>query len=123
DELKDQYGPEVEAAAERLTNIGQLSDGVVQTAKGFHILKLQGRQAALNLTVDQVKPQVQHILLNERRMQNYAALLDRLKKEQSYSVKDDALAKVEVDMKAPTAEQKGPAQQLVPAPMLQGATQ
>jgi peptidyl-prolyl cis-trans isomerase C len=120
DELAKEYGPEVDAAAANLTNVGQLSEGVVETEHGYHVLKLQGRQTALALTLDQVKPQLQNILLHEKRMKNYAALLDKLTKEQGYKVMDDQLAKVEIDVKAPTAEQKGPTPNLAPAPLSQG---
>ncbi|MBI3184448.1 MAG: peptidyl-prolyl cis-trans isomerase [Myxococcales bacterium] len=116
EELSSQYGPEVAQAAQKLTQVGQLAEEPVQTSKGFHVLKLQGRQAALNLSLEQVRTQVQQILLHERKMQNYQALLDSLKKSQGYQVDEQALSRIEVDLKAPAVEAKGPQVGFVPAP-------
>src|SRR5439155_5285847 len=65
EELAGQYGEPVRGAAHDLDNIGQVFDKLVETDAGFHVIKLQGKQAALNLTMEQVKPQLQHILVNE----------------------------------------------------------
>lgn len=114
-ELTDLYGTEVASAADGLKEVGQVS-GVVETEKGFHILKLQGRQQALNLSVEQVKTQLQSRILYERRTQAFNDFINKLKKEQKYEVKQDALANFQVDMKAPTQEPKGPPPGFIPAP-------
>lgn len=115
EELTAQYGAELATASDELKEVGQVS-GVVETDKGFHILKLQGRQQALNLTLDQVKTQLQSRMLYERRTQSFNDYIEKLKKEHRFEVKQDALAGFEVDMKAPTQEAKGPPPGFIPAP-------
>lgn len=110
EELKNAYGPEVLAAAQGLTQVGQLSD-VVATDGGFHVLKLQGKQAALNLPLENVKPQIQSRLQYERRMEAHARFLEELKQKYGARIDDKALAEVKVDLQAP---QKAPQQQGVP---------
>lgn len=116
EELRAQYGKEVAEAARKLTQVGQLFDGVVETDQGFHLLKLQGRQAPLNLSQEQVKTQIQQLLLHGKKMEAYQALLDSLKKSRGYQIDEAALAKIEVDPKAPAVEAKGPQPGSIPAP-------
>jgi peptidyl-prolyl cis-trans isomerase C len=114
-DLAAQQGPEVAAAVKNLKQVGEVS-GAVQTEKGFHILKLQGRQAALNLSLDDIKSQLQTRILYERRNASFAKLIDDLKVKSNYKVRDEVLAKVDVDLKAPTQEPKGPPPGFIPAP-------
>jgi len=114
-ELASTQGPEVATAAEALKQVGEVS-APIQTARGFHILKLQGRQAALNLTLEDVKTQLQTRVLYERRNTNFAKLMEDLKKQSNFKVNDEALSKVEVDLKAPTQDPKGPPPGFIPAP-------
>jgi peptidyl-prolyl cis-trans isomerase C len=65
DELVAAYGDGVAAAADRLKQINELSE-VVEGKDGWYLLKLIGRQAALNRTLDQVKPALQSRLWHER---------------------------------------------------------
>lgn len=116
EELTAQYGAAVAEAAAKLTQVGAVHDSVVETDQGFHILKLQGRQASLNLSLEQVKPQIQNILVHEKKMENYQALLDSLKKSGRLEVDEEALGKVKVDPKAPAADTKGPTPGTLPAP-------
>ncbi len=117
EELAKQYGLEVAKAAGQLSKVGQLAPDVVETDAGFHVLKLQGRQSELNLSQDQVKTQIQNILIHEQKMKNYQKLLDGLKGSQNYKVDDAALAKVEIDVKAPSVEAKGPTPGFIPPPV------
>jgi peptidyl-prolyl cis-trans isomerase C len=105
DELASQYGGEVATAAKALATIGQVSD-VVETPKGFHVLKLQGRQAALNLGVDQVKAQIESRLAYERRTENFNKFVEELKKKSNLKFQDETLAKMELDLKAPAKDNK-----------------
>ncbi len=116
EDLAAQYGAEVAKAAETLTQVGNVFPTLVETEKGFHVLKLGGRQTALNLTIDQVKTQIQNILIHDAKMVKYQALLDGLKTAQGYKVDEAALAKIEVDMKAPAVEAKGPMPGFIPPP-------
>jgi peptidyl-prolyl cis-trans isomerase C len=113
-EMSAQLGPAVSDAAFALKANGELSN-IVQTESGFYLLKLQGRQAPLNLTLDQVRPQLQGRIANEHRQQNFDKLVESLKRKSNYTLDDAALAKVEVDIKAPTREAKGPPPGFLPA--------
>lgn len=115
EELAAQYGPEVSRASIALREVGAVSP-VVETKKGFHILKLQGRQQELNLSLEQVKTQLQSRILYERRTQAFNDYIEKLKKEQKFEINSQALAGFEVDLKAPTQETKGPPPGFIPAP-------
>lgn len=121
EELTKQYGPEIAAASKTLTQVGQVSD-VVATPKGFHVLKLQGRQAALDLNVDQVKTQIQSRLLYERRTENFNKFIDDLKKKAEYKLHDEPISKMEIDMAAKAKDAKGPPPGYIP-PMAGPPTQ
>jgi peptidyl-prolyl cis-trans isomerase C len=108
EELKTQYGVQVVETAATLKQAGALS-GVVETDRGLHILKLQGRESALNLGIEQVKQQLQSRIAYERRTQSYEQLIDSLKKKASYQVLDESLAKLKFDLKAPIQPPKGSA--------------
>lgn len=116
DELETQLGPEVKTAAAALEKLGDVGTSLVETAKALHILKLEGRQQPLDLSLEQASPSIRQILLNETRQERYRTLLDRLKREANVQLSDDGLAKVVVDPKAPTVEAKGPQPGFVPGP-------
>lgn len=108
EELIARYGKPVAEAAASLKEVGAVVDHLVETDAGFHILKLQGRQAALNLSLEQARPSVVQVIQNERRQDRFKALLERLKKEAGLELNEQALAKIVVDPKAPAVEAKGP---------------
>jgi len=107
EELAAQYGAPVAAAAAAMKVNGELS-GPVAVPKGVWILKLQGRQAALNLTLEQVQPQLKGRILSERRQVNFDKFVQSLKEKSNYQLDEQALAGLQVDMKAPTREAHGP---------------
>lgn len=123
DELAKQYGAELVKAASELQKVGDLAPGLVETATALHIVKLQGRQLALNLTVEQAKPTIQQVLLNDSRHDRFNALLDRLKKQANLEVNESALAAIAIDTKAPAVEPKGPQPGFLPGPPTPAATQ
>lgn len=116
DELATTLGPELKDAAVKLERIGDVAPALVETAKALHIIKLEGRQQALNLSLEQAAPSIRQVLLNETRQERYRALLERLKQDAKLEIDDAALAKIVVDPKAPTVEAKGPQPGLVPGP-------
>lgn len=115
-ELTTRLGPEVTAAAAALERVGDVAPALVETAKALHVVKLQGRQQALNLSLEQASASIKQLLLNETRQERYRALLERLKADARYQVSDEALSAVVVDPKAPTVEAKGPQPGFVPGP-------
>jgi peptidyl-prolyl cis-trans isomerase C len=109
------YGPEVAEAARGLGDSGALS-GVVQTEAGLHILKLRGRQAALNLGLEEAKSHIVARLTQEKRNRAWADFLAGLSRRLELSVDDVALAKGVVDMSAPMQKPSGPLPGTVPPP-------
>lgn len=99
-ELEAQYGKEVAAAAAELKDPGQLS-GIVQTDQGLHLLKLRSREAAVNHTVETVRPQLTARLGYERRTQRYDAFLESLTKKWNLKIDEAQLAAVKVDPTSP----------------------
>ena len=114
-ELSVQYGPEVAAAAAALDKVGELS-GVVETARGFHVLRLQGKQAPLNLALADVKQQLHGRLLYEQRLQRHERFIRELEKKYDVKVDVAALARVQVDLQSPAQEAKGPTPGFLPPP-------
>jgi peptidyl-prolyl cis-trans isomerase C len=116
EELAAQTGPEVVTAAATLKQVGELFPELVETQAGFHIVKLQGRQVALNLSLEQARPSITSVLLNESKQERFRALLDRLKQQAGYALNEPVLAGITVDVKAPAVDAKGPQPGFLPAP-------
>jgi peptidyl-prolyl cis-trans isomerase C len=116
EELAAQYGPELVPAAASLKQVGEVFPTLVETKGGFHVLKLEGRQVALNLAVDQVKQSIESTLTNDSKMDRYRAFLDGLKQNANVKVDEAALAGVVVDPKAPMAPGSPAAGGFVPPP-------
>jgi peptidyl-prolyl cis-trans isomerase C len=115
--LAQDFGPEVAEAARALvaSGPGALS-GVVQTDAGLHVLQLTGHQAALNLKLEDVRPQLSGRLSNEKRTQAWAELLSGLEHRAGFTVDAAALSRVHVDMSAPMLPPSGPPPGTMPAP-------
>ena len=105
-ELTSQYGAEVATASVGLKQLGDLSP-LVETQQGFYILRFQGRQAAVNHTLDQVKTQIQSRISFDRRQQNFNKLVDDLKVQFNYKLEEGNLAKVQIDTTPPPTPGKG----------------
>lgn len=118
DELAQKYGAALVPAAQALTQVGQVHPTLVETDTQLHVLKLQGRQLALSLTVEQAQPSIVALLQNESKQARLKALLDGLKDKAGLQVNDGALAGMNVDVKAPAVEAKGPQPGFVPAPVV-----
>ncbi|MBE2254161.1 MAG: peptidyl-prolyl cis-trans isomerase [Myxococcus sp.] len=116
DELAAQLGPEAREAAAKLERIGDVAPALVETPRALHVIKLQGRQLALNLSLEQAAASIRQVLLNETRQERYRALLEKLKADARFELSDEGLAKVVVDPKAPTLDAKGPQPGFVPGP-------
>ena len=115
EELGRQYGTELVTAAAELKQIGEVYPKLVETKAGFHILKLEGRQIALNLAMDQVKQSIESTLANDSKMERYRSFLEGLKKGAELKVDESALAGVVVDPRAPMVP-SGSAGGFVPPP-------
>jgi len=116
EELSTQYGPELAAAAATLVKVGDVAPSLIETSKAVHIVKLQGRQLALNLSMEQAKPSIVQVLANETKQERFRTLLERLKKDAHLEVNDAALAAMVIDPKAPALAPSAPAPGFIPAP-------
>lgn len=116
EELASQYGAELAAAAAKLVRVGDVGEALVETPKALHVIKLQGRQLALNLSLEQARPSIQQLLANESKQERFRALVDRLKREAKFEVNDAALSAMVVDPKAPAVQASSPAPGFIPAP-------
>lgn len=116
EELATQYGPELATAAAALVRVGDLAPGLVETPKALHIVKLQGRQLALNLSVEQAKPSIQQLLANESKQERFRSLMERLKKDARLELNESSLAAMVVDPKAPATPSGAPSPGFIPAP-------
>lgn len=116
DELAAQYGPELASAAAALVKVGDLAPELVETPKALHVVKLQGRQLALNLSLEQAKPSIQQLLANESKQERFRALMERLKKDANLEVNESSLAAMVIDPKAPATPSTAPSPGFIPAP-------
>ena len=108
EELSGQYGPEVLAASDELKAVGEVLPRVVETERGFHVLKLRARQPAMSLSFSDVKVQLERKVGFERRTARLERLLEELKRRADYRVDVETLARVPVDLKAPARQPSGP---------------
>lgn len=113
------YGPEVLEATRGLTESGALV-GPVQTEQGFHLLKLQGRMPAVDLSLEEVREQLAERLRSAKQTRAWADFLDEVAKRQQFSVNEAALGRVSVDVAAPMRAPSGPMPGTVPAPVVSG---
>jgi len=99
-DMTAQFSPQIASAGAGLKQLGDLSP-VVETDKGFYILRFQGRQAAINHGLDQVKTQIQSRISFDKRQQKFNQFVENLKTTGKYKLDEAALAKVEVEATPP----------------------
>ncbi len=95
EELAGMWGDKFAQAALGLKAIGEIGD-LVETEKGFHLVKLTGRQNSLDRPFDQVKTQIQNRLSRDKRTQAFDDFVAGLKLKANVQVKEDVLEKIEV---------------------------
>ena len=93
DEFGKQFGQPFAAVA-FATKDGE--DVVAETAQGFWIIRVTGRQEGITRTVDQVKPQVQSRLQREKRTKEFDEYVKKLREEAKVVVNEAELEKVVV---------------------------
>ncbi|MHB1844501.1 MAG: peptidylprolyl isomerase [Deltaproteobacteria bacterium] len=104
-ELADRYGEGVEKAAEALKNVNELS-GVIHGKGGLFLVRLLGRQAAVNRSFDQVRPSLVSRLSHEQHQKDFEDFVKSLREKAHVTIDDQALAKATVG--APDLSGSGP---------------
>jgi peptidyl-prolyl cis-trans isomerase C len=92
----------------------------VQTEQGFHLLKLNGRLPAVDLSLEEAREQLTARLRSTKQTRAWAGFLDGLAQRQQLSINDAALARVPVELSAPMRAPSGPLPGTVPAPYASG---
>jgi peptidyl-prolyl cis-trans isomerase C len=117
DELAKVYGDGVASAAMGLKEINDISD-VTRGIDGWYVVRLAGRQNAINRTFEQVKPAIQARAWHEKRTKLYDAYVKELEDKSGVKIDEAALAKIDAlrpDLGA-KGEPPGPPVQPMPPP-------
>jgi peptidyl-prolyl cis-trans isomerase C len=88
---------EVARAAFSIPTIGGIHGELVQSERGFHIVKLTGRRAALSRSLEEASRPIRHRLWRERREQAIEELVQRLRSEADVEESLDLLSEVRID--------------------------
>lgn len=104
--------PEVARAAFSIAVIGGVYPELVQSERGFHIVKLTGRRAALHRTLEEAARPIRHRLWRERRERAVEELVQRLRQEADVQEDLSLLAEVRI----PQADGSFPTERPLPAP-------
>jgi len=86
----------VRKAAFGLANVGDLYPEVVQSERGFHIVKLTGRREALKRTLDDARRMIQNKLWRSKREEAIEKFVADLRAKANVQENPDALARVQV---------------------------
>lgn len=108
--------PAVATAAFSITQIGGVHPELVQSERGFHVVKLTGRRAALSRSVEEATRPIRHRLWRERRERAVEELVTRLRAEAD--VQEDLSLLDQVRIQVP--EGSFPTEQPLPTPSVTG---
>jgi peptidyl-prolyl cis-trans isomerase C len=90
------FSPEVRAAAFEIAEIGDVLARPVQTAAGFHVLRLLGRSEAHERSFGDAERSIRVAILQAKIAEREKALEAELRRQFPVVVDDEALAKVEL---------------------------
>jgi len=110
EELAKSYGDGVANAAMGLKEINDVSD-VIRGIDGWYLVRLAGRQNAINRTFEQVKPAIQARAWHEKRTKLYDVYVKELQERSNVKVDEAALAKIDAlrpDLSAKGGPPAGP---------------
>jgi peptidyl-prolyl cis-trans isomerase C len=95
DELEKIYGKELAEAVFRTAD-NQTDTSVVESPKGFHLVRVLGRQPEVNRTLEEVKPQISTKLNAQRKTKEFDDFVKKLKDDAKIQINDAELDKVAV---------------------------
>jgi len=104
DELAQAWGPRFADAAFSLTTISEIGQ-VIESDKGFHLIKLQGRQLGMNQPFEQARARIEARLTAEHRAKAMEGFVDGLRAKARIEIKDDALDQLQVEGAQPPAKE------------------
>ncbi|MGB8931454.1 MAG: peptidylprolyl isomerase [Anaeromyxobacteraceae bacterium] len=101
EELGSGYGPELAKAAFELTKTGEVGNTVVESAGGFYVVKLLGREAAYEPRFEAIRDALQARVANERRSADRKRFVEDVWKAADVKIDDDAVKRLEVAYSPP----------------------
>ncbi len=108
---------EVATAAFSMESIGAVFPTVIHSARGYEIIKLTGRRAALDRTLEEASRPIRMRLWRERREHEIEALVERLTAEADVEEHLDVLDQIHIDVPegaVPTVDPVGPVPHIAP---------
>ena len=96
EQLEQEVGKKFAEAAFALTQVNDLS-ATVEEEKGFHLLRLSGKQAAIDLPLDKVKGQIRTTLIARARSDAYRKYVEEVKQRFSVQLFAEVLQKAKVE--------------------------
>ncbi|WP_242395640.1 peptidylprolyl isomerase [Anaeromyxobacter oryzisoli] len=97
EELAQRLGPELAEAAFAAREAGTVVPRVVETQRGFYVVKLLGREAAYAPAFEDVKDAIRSRLAAERRAKAYEALVQRVYREAGVRFDEKAIAELKIE--------------------------
>ncbi len=114
-DLESAQSKELAAAAFALVKAGDVS-GIIESERGFHILKLTVRQPALNRTFDEARAQIAARLSREVNAKQFDAFVAKLRETAKIEIIDEELDNVHAGAQPGSAESAAAATSANPVP-------
>jgi peptidyl-prolyl cis-trans isomerase C len=92
----DKIDPAIASAAWALESVGDVALKPVETATGFHVIKLTNKRPKLDRSFESVKRMIESRLLRKKRKEALDKFVDELKSKAKIEIFEDNLAKIEV---------------------------
>ncbi len=97
EDLAGAYGPEMAEAAFGMKNPNEILPAVVESAGGFYLVKLLGREAAYEPRFEAVRDSLRARLASERRAADRKRFLDELWRRADVKIDDQAVSGLTVE--------------------------
>ena len=94
----EKVDPVVAKAAWTLTSVGEVAKTPVQTAAGFHVIKLTNKRPELDRSFESVKRMIESRILREKRKEALDKFVDGLQAKANVEIFEENLDKIQVPM-------------------------